>query len=80
LTYHGSNGLEADAVFLVGVCAQMTTSPHRNMAFEQAQLGNPGDPTPYDTAKGQETLRMANEANTSANRHCNWIVEPAKPT
>lgn len=80
LTYHGSKGLEADAVFLVGDCAQMSTSPHRNMAYEQAQLGNPGDPTPYDTAQGQETLRLAYVAITRAKRHCYWFVDPAKPS
>ena len=80
LTYHGSKGLEADAVFLVGDCAQMSTSPHRNMAYEQANLGNPGDPAPYDTAQGQETLRLAYVAITRAKQHCYWFVEPAKPT
>lgn len=79
LTYHGSKGLEADAVFLVGDCAQMSTSPHRNMAYEQANLGNPGDPEPYDTAQGQETLRLAYVAITRAKQHCYWFVEPAKP-
>ncbi|MEB0227901.1 UvrD-helicase domain-containing protein [Pseudomonas sp. 10S4] len=79
LTYHGSKGLEADAVLLVGDCAQMSTSPHRNMAYEQARLGEPGDPAPYDTAQGQETLRLAYVAITRAKRHCYWFVELAKP-
>ncbi len=79
LTYHGSKGLEADAVFLVGDCAQLSTSPHRNMAYEQAQLGRAGDPAPYDTAQGEETLRLAYVAITRAKRHCYWFVEPTKP-
>jgi ATP-dependent exoDNAse (exonuclease V) beta subunit len=55
LTYHGSKGLEADAVFLDGDCAQLSTSPHRNMAYQQAELGKEGDPRPCDTAQGEET-------------------------
>lgn len=75
LTYHGSKGLEADAVFLVGDCAQLSTSPHRNMAYQQAELGEEGDPRPYDTAQGEETLRLAYVAITRAKRHCYWFVE-----
>jgi hypothetical protein len=79
LTYHGSKGLEADAVFLVGDCAQLSTSPHRNMAYDQAELGRAGDPSPYDTAQGEETLRLAYVAITRAKEHCYWFVEPAQP-
>jgi superfamily I DNA/RNA helicase len=79
LTYHGSKGLEADAVFLVGDCAQLSTSPHRNMAYRQAKLGEMGDPKPYDTAQGEETLRLAYVAITRAKQHCYWFVEPAQP-
>lgn len=78
LTYHGSKGLEADAVFLVGDCAQLSTSPHRNMAYRQANLGAPGDPKPYDSAQGEETLRLAYVAITRAKAHCYWFVDPAQ--
>jgi len=79
LTYHGAKGLEADAVFLIGDCTQISTSPHRNMAYEQALLGMPGDLTPYDTSQGEETLRLAYVAITRAKRHCYWFVEPEQP-
>lgn len=79
LSYHGSKGLEADAVFLVGDCAQLSTSPYRNMAYRQAALGEQGDHRPYDSAQGEETLRLAYVAITRAKQHCYWFVEPAQP-
>lgn len=79
MTYHGSKGLEADAVFLVGDCAQLSVSPYRNMAYRQAKLGKQGDPKPYDTAQGEETLRLAYVAITRAKKHCYWFVDPAQP-
>ena len=49
------------------------------MAYRQAKLGELGDPKPYDTAQGEETLRLAYVAITRAKRHCYWFVEPVQP-
>ncbi|AOA05348.1 MULTISPECIES: UvrD-helicase domain-containing protein [Pseudomonas] len=75
LTYHSSKGLQADAVFLLGDCQHLTTSPYKNQVYRMAGLGKEGDPEPYDTAQKDEILRLAYVGITRAVKHCYWYVE-----
>lgn len=76
LTYHKSKGLEAHAVFLIGDCVYMKSSPFKNQAYLCAKLGVKGDPSPYDTSQKQELLRLAYVAITRSERHCYWYINP----
>ena len=75
LTYHSAKGLQADAVFLLGDCQHMTSSPYKNQVYRLAGLGNEGDREPYDTAQKDEVLRLAYVGITRAVSHCYWYVE-----
>lgn len=75
LTYHSAKGLQADAVFLLGDCQHLTTSPYKNQVYRMAGLGKEGDPEPYDNAQKEEILRLAYVGITRAVKHCYWYVE-----
>lgn len=77
LTYHSAKGLQADAVFMLGDCQYLTSSPYKNQAYRLAGLGRPGDAQAFDTAQKEEVQRLAYVAVTRAVRHCYWHVEPA---
>ena len=51
LTYHSAKGLQADAVFMLGDCQYLTSSPYKNQAYRMAGLGRAGDAQPFDTAQ-----------------------------
>lgn len=76
LTYHSAKGLQADAVFLLGDCQHLTSSPYKNQVYRIAGLGKSGDSEPYDTAQKDEILRLAYVGITRAVSHCYWYVEP----
>ena len=78
LTYHGSKGLEADAVYLVGDCIHLANSPSKNQIYLIAGMGKDGDQVPYDTAQKEEILRLAYVAITRAAEHCHWYIDPDK--
>lgn len=78
MTYHGSKGLEADAVFLVGDCEQLTSSSWRNQAYAMAELVMNGEARAYDFAQGEEVMRLAYVAITRAKTHCYWFLDAAK--
>ena len=67
MTYHGSKGLEADAVFLVGDCEQLSSSNWRNQAYALAGLVMNGEARAYDVAL------------TRAKVNCYWFLDPPKP-
>lgn len=75
LTYHSSKGLQADAVFLLGDCQHLTSSPYKNQVYRMAGLGKDSDPDPYDTAQKDEILRLAYVGITRAVTHCYWYLE-----
>ncbi|MGE7955571.1 UvrD-helicase domain-containing protein [Pseudomonas sp. NPDC089530] len=75
LTYHSSKGLQADAVFLLGDCQHLTSSPYKNQVYRMAGLGKDGDSEPYDSAQKDETLRLAYVGITRAVKHCYWYVD-----
>ncbi|WP_313455269.1 UvrD-helicase domain-containing protein [Pseudomonas sp.] len=77
LTYHSAKGLQADAVFMLGDCHYLTSSPYKNQVYRQAGLGRPGDAQPFDTAQKEEVQRLAYVAVTRAISHCYWHVEAA---
>ncbi|HDS1744633.1 MULTISPECIES: UvrD-helicase domain-containing protein [Pseudomonas] len=77
LTYHSAKGLQADAVFMLGDCQYLTSSPYKNQVYRQAGLGRAGDAQPFDTAQKEEVQRLAYVAVTRAARHCYWHVEAA---
>jgi superfamily I DNA/RNA helicase len=76
LTYHSAKGLQADAVFLLGDCQHLTSSPYKNQVYRMAGLGKSGDSEPYDSAQKGEILRLAYVGITRAVSHCYWYVEP----
>ena len=76
LTYHSAKGLQADAVFLLGDCQHLTSSPYKIQVYRMAGLGKHGDSEPYDTAQKDEILRLAYVGITRAVSHCYWYVEP----
>ncbi|QXH70739.1 UvrD-helicase domain-containing protein [Pseudomonas atacamensis] len=76
LTYHSAKGLQADAVFLLGDCQHLTSSPYKNQVYRMAGLGKSGDSELYDTAQKDEILRLAYVGITRAVSHCYWYVEP----
>lgn len=75
LTYHSAKGLQADAVFLLGDCQHVTSSPYKNQVYRMAGLGQDGDSEPYDTAQKEEVLRLAYVGITRAVSHCYWYLE-----
>ncbi|WP_010169430.1 UvrD-helicase domain-containing protein [Pseudomonas sp. PAMC 25886] len=75
LTYHSAKGLQADAVFLLGDCQHLTSSPYKNQVYRMAGLGKDGDTEPYDSAQKDEVLRLAYVGITRAVSHCYWYVE-----
>ncbi|QXH54400.1 UvrD-helicase domain-containing protein [Pseudomonas maumuensis] len=77
LTYHSAKGLQADAVFMLGDCQYLTSSPYKNQVYRLAGLGKPGDAQAFDTAQKEEVQRLAYVAVTRAIRHCYWHVEKA---
>ncbi|MBC3435828.1 UvrD-helicase domain-containing protein [Pseudomonas sp. BW16M2] len=77
LTYHSAKGLQADAVFMLGDCQYLTSSPYKNQVYRLAGLGKPGDAQAFDTAQKEEVQRLAYVAVTRAVRHCYWHVEKA---
>ncbi|WP_338746920.1 UvrD-helicase domain-containing protein [Pseudomonas putida] len=77
LTYHSAKGLQADAVFMLGDCQYLTSSPYKNQVYRQAGLGKAGDGQPFDTAQKEEVQRLAYVAVTRAVQHCYWHVEAA---
>jgi hypothetical protein len=79
MTYHGSKGLEADVVFLVGDCEQLTSSNWRNQAYAKAKLVMNGEAKAYDFAQGEEVMRLAYVAITRAKIHCYWFLDAPKP-
>lgn len=79
LTYHSAKGLQADAVFLLGDCQHLTSSPYKNQVYRMAGLGKTGDSEPYDSAQKDEILRLAYVGITRAVSHCYWYVEPQEP-
>lgn len=77
LTYHSAKGLQADAVFMLGDCQYLTSSPYKNQVYRQAGLGKAADAQPFDTAQKEEVQRLAYVAVTRAVQHCYWHVEAA---
>ncbi|WHS63098.1 UvrD-helicase domain-containing protein [Pseudomonas sp. G2-4] len=75
MTYHSAKGLQADAVFLLGDCQHLTSSPYKNQVYRMAGLGQDGDAEPYDTAQKDEILRLAYVGITRAVQHCYWYVD-----
>ncbi|WP_210645040.1 UvrD-helicase domain-containing protein [Pseudomonas sp. Tri1] len=75
MTYHSAKGLQADAVFLLGDCQHLTSSPYKNQVYRMAGLGQNGDAEPYDTAQKDEILRLAYVGITRAVQHCYWYVD-----
>ncbi|MDH0647890.1 UvrD-helicase domain-containing protein [Pseudomonas sp. GD03858] len=75
LTYHSAKGLQADAVFMLGDCQYLTSSPYKNQLYRLVGLGEPGDAQAFDTAQREEVQRLAYVAVTRAVRHCYWHVE-----
>ncbi|WP_236170040.1 UvrD-helicase domain-containing protein [Pseudomonas parasichuanensis] len=75
LTYHSAKGLQADAVFMLGDCQYLTSSPYKNQVYRLAGLGKPGDAQAFDTAQQEEVQRLAYVAVTRAVSHCYWHVE-----
>jgi len=75
LTYHSAKGLQADAVFLLGDCQHLTSSPYKNQVYRLAGLGKNGDAEPYDSAQKDEILRLAYVGITRAVSHCHWYVD-----
>lgn len=75
LTYHSAKGLQADAVFLLGDCQHLTSSPYKNQVYRLAGLGKDGDAEPYDSAQKDEVLRLAYVGITRAVSHCYWYVD-----
>ena len=75
LTYHSAKGLQADAVFMLGDCQYLTSSPYKNQVYRQAGLGKAGDAQPFDSAQKEEVQRLAYVAVTRAVQHCYWHVE-----
>lgn len=75
LTYHSAKGLQADAVFMLGDCQYLTSSPYKNQVYRLAGLGKPGDAQAFDTAQKEEVQRLAYVAITRAVSHCYWYVE-----
>lgn len=78
MTYHGSKGLEADAVFMLGDCEQLTSSDWRNQAYALAKLEMNGEARAYDHAQGEEVMRLAYVAITRAKLHCYWFLDESK--
>ncbi|AGZ36376.1 MAG: UvrD-helicase domain-containing protein [Pseudomonas sp.] len=78
MTYHGSKGLEADAVFMLGDCEQLTSSDWRNQAYALAKLEMDGEARAYDLAQGEEVMRLAYVAITRAKLHCYWFLDESK--
>ncbi|WP_217191329.1 UvrD-helicase domain-containing protein [Pseudomonas shirazica] len=78
MTYHGSKGLEADAVFMLGDCEQLTSSDWRNQAYKLAKLEMDGEARAYDLAQGEEVMRLAYVAITRAKLHCYWFLDESK--
>jgi superfamily I DNA/RNA helicase len=78
MTYHGSKGLEADVVFLVGDCEQRTSSNWRNQAYAMAKLVMNDEARAYDFAQGEEVMRLAYVAITRAKIHCYWFLDAPK--
>ncbi len=76
LTFHSAKGLQADAVFMLGDCQHLTSSPYKNQVYRMAGLGKAGDGEPYDSAQKDEILRLAYVGITRAVSHCYWYVEP----
>ena len=79
LTYHSAKGLQADAVFLLGDCQHLSSSPYKNQLYRLAGLGKAGELEPYDAAQQDETLRLAYVGITRAVAHCYWYVDPVTP-
>lgn len=75
LTYHSAKGLQADAVFLLGDCQHLTSSPYKNQVYRMVGLGKAGDSEPYDNAQKDEILRLAYVGITRAVSHCYWYVD-----
>ncbi|MBV4531429.1 UvrD-helicase domain-containing protein [Pseudomonas sp. SWRI107] len=75
LTYHSAKGLQADAVFMLGDCQYLTSSPYKNQVYRLAGLGKPGDAQAFDIAQKEEVQRLAYVAITRAVSHCYWYVE-----
>ncbi len=75
LTYHSAKGLQADAVFLLGDCQHLTSSPYKNQVYRMAALGKAGDHEAYDNAQKDEILRLAYVGITRAVSHCYWYVD-----
>ncbi|MEB0045139.1 MULTISPECIES: UvrD-helicase domain-containing protein [unclassified Pseudomonas] len=75
LTYHSAKGLQADAVFLLGDCQHLTSSPFKNQVYRMAGLGKTGDSEPYDSAQKDEILRLAYVGITRAVSHCYWYID-----
>ncbi|MFJ9991854.1 UvrD-helicase domain-containing protein [Pseudomonas putida] len=75
LTYHSAKGLQADAVFMLGDCQYLTSSPYKNQVYRMAGLGRSGDAQPFDSAQKDEAQRLAYVGVTRAIRHCYWHVE-----
>ena len=75
LTYHSAKGLQADAVFLLGDCQHLTSSPYKNQVYRMAGLGKAGDSEAYDNAQKDEILRLAYVGITRAVSHCYWYVD-----
>lgn len=75
MTYHSAKGLQADAVFLLGDCQHLTSSPYKNQVYRIAGLAKEGDPESYDSAQKDEILRLAYVGITRAVKQCYWYVE-----
>ncbi|WP_426163023.1 UvrD-helicase domain-containing protein [Pseudoduganella sp. R-34] len=68
MTIHGSKGLEAQSVVLLGDCNYDGTNPVKNFLYAQAGLGS------YDEAQRAEARRLAYVGVTRAMESCTWYA------
>ncbi|AMJ98668.1 hypothetical protein AVL55_11115 [Alteromonas macleodii] len=72
-TFHGSKGLEADDVILIGDCDYRRKDIIRNFIYELS-----GQPQTYDDAQKDEASRLAYVAITRAKQRIAWIGQPTE--
>ncbi len=68
MTIHGSKGLEAQSVVLLGDCSYAATNPVKNFLYAKAGLGS------YDEAQRAEARRLAYVGITRAKESCAWYA------
>ncbi len=71
-TFHGSKGLEAESVILIGDCFYGKRNHIKNDVLRQYLPGQP--PTEYDAIQEREVFRLAYVAATRSAKRCHWIL------